>query len=305
MKLKKLPLPIAGTALGTAALGNLLQTYALGKSIRPAFGIVASIIIIAILIKFIIGWKESLNELDNPVVASSFVTFFMTFTILSSYLSKEVGVILWYIGVIGHLVYLIWFILKYFKTFNIKTVFPSWFVPFVGFVTGSVTAPKFGLLDFGRILFWIGLGLYVVSFILVTKRMSTLGELPPPAAPTRAIYAAPASLLLAGYIASFTPNGLINANIVYLLLIISIILYIYGVYIATKHIPGKFLPSFSSFTFPYVISAIALKSSLKFLKGQGMEITFLNYLVYIQEIIALIAVVYVLVYYILLMIKND
>ena len=50
----------------------------------------------------------------------------------------------------------------------------------------------------------------------------------------------------------------------------------------------NFLPSFSTFTFPFVISTIATGEPYKF-----FGLSLLNYLFYIQAIIALVLVIYV------------
>ncbi len=69
------------------------------------------------------------------------------------------------------------------------------------------------------------------------------------------------------------------------------IFYIFALFQAIKLIVIerlKFMPSFSAFTFPFVISAIATGKAYKFF---GLDI--LNYLFYIQAIIALVLVIFV------------
>ena len=69
------------------------------------------------------------------------------------------------------------------------------------------------------------------------------------------------------------------------------ILYIFAIYHAIRLLileKLQFLPSFSAFTFPFVISAIATGEAYKFF---GLSV--LKYLFYIQSVIALILVIYV------------
>ncbi len=296
-RLKRIPLPFAGTALGLAALGNLIQNYS--ETVRIIFGIISALIICALILKIVTNWDTVKEEVRNPVIASSFVTFFMTPVILSSYLpGTATGRVLWYAGVIGHLLYLIWFCATFFSDFKLAKVFPSWFVPFVGMVVGSVTAPAFGLVGFGKVLFWLGFVLYFIQLVLVTYRCVKLPELPPPAVPTYAIYAAPASLLLAGYIRSFGTDGSIYPAMVYLLLCLSIVFYVFGLYISVREGGKKFMPSFSSFTFPMVISGIAVKLTNGWMVKNNIGILWMKYLVNFQEIVAVICVIGVLLLYI-------
>jgi exfoliative toxin A/B len=60
------------------------------------------------------------------------------------------------------------------------------------------------------------------------------------------------------------------------------------------------MPSFSAFTFPFVISAIATGEAYKFF---GLSI--LNYLFHIQAIIALVLVIFVFYNYLKFLIETD
>ena len=48
------------------------------------------------------------------------------------------------------------------------------------------------------------------------------------------------------------------------MLIIATLIFLFALYKAITFISGGFKPSFSAFTFPFVISAIALKQSIVF-----------------------------------------
>lgn len=51
------------------------------------------------------------------------------------------------------------------------------------------------------------------------------------------------------------------------MLIIATLIFLFALYKSITFISGGFKPSFSSFTFPFVISAIALKQSIVFLES--------------------------------------
>jgi len=67
----------------------------------------------------------------------------------------------------------------------------------------------------------------------------------------------------------------------------------------------KFYPSYSAFTFPIVISAVAMKQLNGYLVKIKQPIDMLKYLVKFQELIAIFIVIYVLVRYFKYMMLDD
>jgi exfoliative toxin A/B len=292
--LKKLPLPITGLMLGFAALGNLIQSHS--QSLRSLFGLISGIIFIMILLKTILLPKGVKEALQNPVVASVFPTFSMTMMILATYIkpfSGGIASVFWFAGLLLHIVLMISFTQKYvLNDYSIKKVFPSWFIPYVGIAAASVTSGAVGMQSIGRIIFWFGLLTFIVLLIVILKRVFIVKEMPEPTVPTIGILSAPASLCLAGYMNSFESK---NIALVYALLIIAQVLYWGVILCIPKILKLKFYPSYSAFTFPLVISGLALKLTNGFLTKSGSTISFLPTLVTIEEIIAAIACIYVLV----------
>src|SRR6056297_3634205 len=127
--LKKTPIPIAGLMLGLAGLGNLISSY--GSQYRFFAGFLASIIALFIISKFIIDQKNCIKELQNPIIASVFLTFPMGIMILATYFvlfSYKIGLYSWYVGILLHCLFILIFTLKFFRNFDIKKVFPSYFI---------------------------------------------------------------------------------------------------------------------------------------------------------------------------------
>lgn len=291
--IKKLPVPIVGLMLALAALGNLVLSY--GKIYRNILGLISAIILFLVLVK-IVGYTGDVKEnLKNPVIASVFPTLSMGIMLLSTYLPyKSLGFIIWLIGLGIHVGLIIWFSAKHLLGFNIKKVFPSWFIVYVGIAVASVTAPNYGKALIGQICFWFGFISYLILMPIVLYRVFKVKEIPEAALPTIVIFSAPASLCLAGYMNSFQEKSM---AIVWLLLILSQL----TLYLVLFKLPGllklKFYPSHSAFTFPLVISGISLKLTNGFLMNSGITIAFLKYLIKIEEIIAVAMVLYVLFRY--------
>lgn len=293
--LKKFPLAGVGLMLGLAGAGNLIQSY--GETYRNILGAISAILLILIIGKIIMYPKDVAKALDNPVVASVFPTLSMGIMILSTYLKPYAGsaaYIMWIIGVILHIVLILWFSKKYVLNFKIKNIFPPWFIVYVGIVIASVTAPAFEMLNIGQAAFWFGFVSYLILLPIVIYRVVKVKEIPEPALPTLAIFAAPAGLLLAGYMNSFPTKNMI---MVWFLLALSIIMYAVVIILLFKLLQLKFYPSYSGFTFPLVISGIGAKLTNGFLIKSNQAIPYLQYLVKFQEIVGVVITLYVLFKY--------
>lgn len=293
---KKLPVPITGLMLGLAALGNLIQSYS--NNLRNVFGIISGIILVLVLIKIIMLPKGVKEALENPVVASVFPTLSMTIMLLAGYLkplNAQFALILYFAGILLHIILIGWFTKKFVANYNIKKVFPSWYIVYVGIAVASVVAGAFEMQSIGKFLFYFAFISYLVLLPIVLKRVFVVKEIPEPALPTLVILSAPASLCLAGYMNSFAEK---NMLMVWFLLAISQVTYLAVLLSLPKLLKLKFYPSYSGFTFPLVISALSLKLTNGFLTKSGNPIAFLKTLVNAEELIAFVIVIYVLVRYI-------
>ncbi len=294
--LKKYPVPIVGLMLGLAAAGNLIQSY--GEIYRNVFGILSAILLVFMLGKILKYPKDVVKSLDNPVVASVFPTMSMGIMLLSTYCTpylSSFAYLMWIIGIILHIILILWFTKKFVLNFNIKQVFPSWFIVYVGIVVASVTAPVYKMANIGQVAFWFGFATYLILLPIVLYRVIKVKEMPEPTLPTIAIFAAPASLLLAGYMKSFETK---NMMIVWFLMLLSVLMYISVIVMLVKLLKLNFYPSYSGFTFPLIISGISIKLTNGFLIKSKQAIPVLKYLVKFQEIIAISITIYVLVRYI-------
>jgi exfoliative toxin A/B len=293
--LKKMPLPISGLMLALASLGNLLGSYS--NEVRWFCGSLSGTLLFFLMLK-IIRFPETLKEnFQSPVTAGVMQTIPMTIILLAGYLRPNfpnIAFLIWIIGLLVSGVLVILFTMKHVMNFSMSKVFPTYFVLYVGIVTGSVTAPTFGQTIIGQILFWFGLLVYLPLIPVVLARVVKFKNIPEPAANTILIFAAPASLLLAGYLSAFTEK-----NMVMVAILMSVALLMTG--FAALQMPRlfklKFYPSMSSYTFPFVISALALKMSNAFLIQSGVELKALSVLVTIEIIWAILMVLYTFVRY--------
>ena len=291
--IRNLPLAITGLILAILSLGKLFSDF------YSIFFIIGSVLIFLVLMKLILHFDAFYSELNNLITLSTFGTFSMALMLFSTYLkplflpfSQSIAFGIWILGIIIHLSILITFTKKYvLDNFDIETVFATWWIVYIGITMASITAPAYGLSQYGFIFFGIGFILMIPTLVLVSYRYLKFTAIEDKNKPFICIYTALFSILIAGYVNALPING----NFLSIIYIIACIFYIFAIYQAIRLLileRLQFMPSFSAFTFPFVISAIATDEVYKYF---GLSI--LNYLFNIQAIIALILVIFVLYKY--------
>lgn len=301
--IKKIPVPICGVALGCAALGNLLQSYSEG--IRYFCGILSAIFLLLFILKAVCYPKMLLEDMKNPIMASVSGTFSMALMLLSTYIKPFIGqgaFVIWCIAIALHIALILYFTVKFIFKFDFKKVFASYYIVYVGIVVAAVTAPAYEQLGVGAAAFWFGLVAFLVLLVVVTIRYTKYTEIPQPAKPLFCIYAAPLSLCVAGYVQSVTPK---SATFLLVMLAAATLIYVITLVKAVGYLKLPFFPSYASFTFPFVISAIASKQTMACLAKMEQPIPALKYLVLLETIIAVLLVAYTYIRYIGFIFSNP
>ena len=299
--IKNLPLAITGLILAILSLGKIYTDFS------SIFFIIGSLLIFLILLKLVLHFDAFNNELNNLIALSTFGTFSMALMLFSTYLkplfmpiSQSIAIGIWILGIIIHLSIIILFTKNYvLKNFNIENVFATWWIVYIGITMAAITAPAFGLSQYGFVFFGIGFILMMPTLILVSYRYLMFTSIDDQYKPFICIYTALFSILLVGYVNALN----IDVNFLSVIYLLACIFYIFAIYQAIKLIiidKLRFMPSFSAFTFPFVISAIATGEAYKFF---GLSI--LNYLFHIQAIIALVLIMFVFYNYLKFMIETD
>ncbi|WP_122643025.1 TDT family transporter [Luxibacter massiliensis] len=301
--IKKVPVPLCGVMLGTAALGNLLQSYSEG--IRYVCGVFAAFLLILVLLKLAMFPKAIKEDMGNPIMASVAATFPMALMILSTYVKPFIGqaaYYIWLLSIVLHVILIIYFTIKFIVKLQVPKVFASYFIVYVGIAVAAITAPVYDKLSIGSAAFWFGFAALVLLLILVTYRYVTVKEVPNPAKPLICIYAAPTSLCIAGYVQSVTPK---SYGFLMGMFAVAAILYIFALVKAVTYLKMPFFPSYAAFTFPFVISAIASKQTMACAANLGHPMPFLQYVVLLETVIAVVLVVYTYIRFMGAIFKQD
>lgn len=282
--IRKVPLPLSALALGLAALGNLLAPYS--PAVRLVCGAAAAAVAALVLLRLVLDATGVAAELENAAVLGVLPTLFMALMLLATYLkpySAEAATALWFGAMGAQAVVVVFFVVRFVTGFSLKHVFPCWFVVFVGFVAASVTSPAFGMQPLGRALLYAGLVGYLAVLPVVVVRMRR-SPLPIPVAPTVAIFAAPVSLCLVGYLAVIEAK---QPAVVYGLLAVAVASLLYALANVPSILKAGFSPGYAALTFPLVITAIAVKQSAAFLGTIPAAV------VVVMDVLATVTVVFV------------
>lgn len=288
--IKSLPTPIAGLALGSVALGNLLQPYS--SSLQLLFNLLSLIIIVLLTIKFTLGYDELKKEMENPVIATVLATYPMSIMLLSSFSKKYIGLLsvpVWVIGIFLDFCVVCYTIYNFIiKERHINKIYPTWFITFVGPTVVTVTAINYDLERLGLVYFYYSFINYLILLPFVLYRVYKYKHYKDGDYPTIAVFSAPGGLLLASYMIGVTQKS----NIILAILIpFTILLFIFVLIQLPYLLKRKFYPSFSAFTFPLVICAISFQKTGIYY--QIAEFSILNILIHLTELLAIIIVIYV------------
>lgn len=298
----KLPSPMAGLALAIASLGwtweNMAQSLNGAGQLTGA--IIASVLLLLLIGKFMLHPTILKDELSHPVIGSVIPTFAMGLMVVSKSLGDyipQAGLTLWLVAIGIHVIFLSAFIYYRAIDFKLEHMVPSWFVPPIGIIVAAVSFPVSDYQWLANAILVFGMLAYLVMLPLMLYRLIFCQAIPDAAKPTIAILAAPASLSLAGYL---TVCEQASIPLVALLLSIAILMTSI-IYLAFFHLLKlPFSPGYAAFTFPMVIGATALFKTAAWLtqfNNMGELAIWIKYLAEFELVIATLVVVYVALRY--------
>lgn len=262
--LKQVPVPMSGLALALLSLGNLFQAVGV-SALRLPCGVVGIGLILLLLAKLCLTPKATIEQLKNPLVLAVSPTFTMAIMVGTTYLRQvpltaSLAAPIWLLAYalqIGLMISFLYHVILR-QSLSWTTIFPSWFIIFVGMgvapVTGGAVSP---------FLSQLALGVSFICFLLFLPialyRIFKVKAFTEATRPLIAITCAPASLLLAGYLALNLP---IHLPYLILWLLLAQGLYFMVLSHVKALIPETFYPTWAALTFPFVISATALNSAI-------------------------------------------
>lgn len=291
--IEKIPIPICGLILALFSLGNLLNDT--HPYLKVICGLIAGIFLILILTKLVLYPESIGKDFKNPIIVSNSGTFSMSLMILSTYLTSfipNVAYGVWILGAGLHILLIIYFTYHFIiRNFDILTVYPSYWIVYIGITMGAITAHAHNLNEIGFIFFLVGFISMMITLPLVVYRYLKYSNIPDANKPLICIFTAVMSILIVGYVNSYDTISIEFLEAMYA---IACIFYIFALSKFIEYRNLDFYPSFAAFTFPFVISGLATKGVISKISSNIV----LNGLLTIQTIIAVAIVVYVLLKYV-------
>jgi tellurite resistance protein TehA-like permease len=287
---------MAGLALGIASLGVCLQSLGVYHVIQHVAAAIAAIMLLSIFAKFIYHRQLLKQDLAHPVVGSVVPTSAMALMVVSAAVAEfhyATGVILWFIAIALHLIFLTAFSIHRLRDFKIHHMVPSWFVPPVGIIVAAVTYPHHAaahmnrLFPLAEILLFFGIIAYAIMLPMMIYRFMFEQQVVDAAKPSLAIMAAPASLSLAGYLTLYplNPNPLMIAVLAGIAVLMTVLIYISLLHLLSL----PFSPAFSAYTFPMVISSTAMFKTAAWMKSETLLSPHANWVSHFAVFEALVA----------------
>ena len=293
--MKKLPLAFSGCLLGLAGAGNLiLDTFPL---LSHVFSLSGLILWFYFLVSHLSHWQESKQELKKAPLLSGMATFPMAGMILSTYMLRTLPVslnfiaqVLWWFAFLLDVGLIIYFTINYVQAKPRTSATPSWTVLYVGIAVASLTYPVVGIVGiaYGAWIFGFILTLFLYPLIYQDLKKNPL---PLALLGQEGIYCAPFSLLLAALVRIGGPD--LPSWILLVMVLASQTFFFFVLSRLPRILKQGFQPAFSALTFPTIITATSLRMA------QGiLQFPALNLLVWLESIICLTILVYVLVEYV-------
>lgn len=289
----KTPIPLSGLMLGLSSTGNMVPEF------RWFFGFFAFAILAVLIVKIAYDWGTIRDDLKNPAITGIACTFPMAVAILSTYIRPyqfDAAFLMWIVAMLIHVCLMAYFAGIAILKFDIKKCLPCYFIVYVGFSVNAFIAPVYGYTELGQALFWFGLGSFLALFPPLLYRVLVVKGLPEPMIPTVVIFASPASVVLYGYLRAYGASG--AEWMVWLLFAFSLAFWVGSLILIPRVLRMKFYPSYSSLTFPLVITGIAMNATYLHFKDVGNDIALLQYLAWVTIAVAVAFVLYVLIRYI-------
>lgn len=296
-----IPTPIGGLALGIASLGLCWENIGLFDRLpQLVCAGIAAIILLLLALKFIFNPRLLAADLAHPVIGGVIPTSAMALMIVAKAISlyaMTLGQTIWVCAIVIHIAFLVTFIYHRTRHFELHHMVPAWFVPPVGLIVADVSFPGGALLPLALGLLYFGMIAYALLLPTMLYRVLFSHQIPDAAKPTIAIFAAPASLSLAGYL---TVVAAPSPNIIMLLTGIAVMMT-FIIYVAFLHLLRlPFSPGYAAFTFPIVISPTALFKVAAWMGTFGFAPQYVAQvadLAHIELLVATIMVAYVAAHY--------
>lgn len=301
-KLENYPIGICGSALGFITLSNAYGVIDI-HFLKPIAIYFAIFVIALMLIRLVLFPKSIWSDLKNPVAGSFYTTVDMASFLIAAYFHKSNPVFaaaLWITCVVVHFTLVAIYTFFRLKNHKFSEVIPSWYVTYVGIVTGTLVSKGMGYDGLAMFMLYFGTVAYLVCYPFMLYKIFT-GKLTKAQLATTGIMAAPGGLAVGGFITMYKE---INPYFLGFLVILMIFNVLIVYYFANKLFRNGFIPGFAAFTFPLAVSTLATYKLVGYLKVHDSALVGPFKIIAMIELIVTSAIIaYVIINFIILFFK--
>jgi exfoliative toxin A/B len=269
-RLKKMPVPVLPTFVGALTLSNVYG--GLGYTwLRYVVMAVATVVIIAYLVKIVRFPEVCAGEYSNTVPASLYAGITMCLMILGSFyyeIGLGFGKVIWFAAVIIHAVHILVFTYNnMIKKRDVNTTVPSWFVTYNGIMVSCVTGGAMNAKGMLGVITVYGIIIYLILIPIMIVRMLKV-EMKPAVYHTMPVVLAPCSLCVVS-LCNVYENP--NQALLYFLYFCVLASLIFIVIKLPDFFSFSFTPGFAGLTFPMAIGIVATNKMAAYLASHGSE----------------------------------
>lgn len=292
---KNIPIALSAISLGFMGLGTAFVGFNI-LWVRHIAVLFSVICLGLIFLKYAMHPKVVLEEMKHPVLGSVYPTVCMTLMVIAVYFNDfnhVIGKGTWVFAIVLHFIISIFFFREMFKEFKLDKMIPGWFIPSVGIGVGAVTSGPMNMPLLSDIVFYYALAMFAIITPIMIYRLKKHSKLQGPAKSTIMIFTAPASVCLAGCLAT---SNMENQILVSILAILTYISIIYSYVLLPQLIREKSLPHLAPLTFPLSIGVIASQRYVKYLGNKNSNLQGIcEILLYVQCVVATLVIGYVVI----------
>lgn len=269
-KLKKLPVAVLPTFVGTMTLGNVYG--GLGYPwFRMLIMACATIVVLAYILKIILCTSTCIEEYKQPVPCSLYAGFTMCLMILGSFYYEQglgFGKWIWLIAIIIHAIHICIFTYR-----NVivkrdpKTTVPSWFVTYNGIMVSCVTGGAMNMKGLLQVITIYGILIYLILMPVMIARLIKV-PVQPQVYHTMPVVLAPCSLCVVSLLNVYEAPNQALLYFLYFCVLASLLFIIYKL---PDFFSFDFNPGFAGLTFPMAIGIVASNKMAAYLNGHGSE----------------------------------
>lgn len=301
-KLENYPIGVCGTALGFITLTNAYGVIGI-NFIKPIAIYFAIVVILLKLIKLFAHPRSIIADLRNPIAGSFYTTVDMATFLIAAYFHKsypKFAAGLWLFAVIVHFILVIIYTYYRFKNHKFSEVIPSWYVTYVGIVTGTLVSKGMGYDSLAMFMLYFGtvayLGCYPFMLYKIFTKKLTKAQIT-----TTGIMAAPGGLAVAGFITMYKEINIYFLSFLIIAMLFNVLIVYYFV---NKLFRNGFVPGFAAFTFPLAVSTLATYKVVGYLKVHSLGFVGLfKGIAMVELIVTSCIIAYVLINFLILFFK--